>query len=48
VEGEVIDVHTSKPNAIRGFVTIAYDTLNREGEVRQSDKARLLVFAKPR
>jgi hypothetical protein len=47
VEGEVVDVHTTKPNAIRGFVTIAFDTLNRDGEVRQSSKARLLAFAKP-
>jgi acyl dehydratase len=47
VEGEVVDVHTTKPNAARGFVTIAFDTLNQDGEVRQSSKARLLVFAKP-
>jgi acyl dehydratase len=47
VEGEVVDVHTAKPNATRGFVTIAFDTLNQDGEVRQSSKARLLVFAKP-
>jgi acyl dehydratase len=46
VEGEVVDVHTTKPNAARGFVTIAFDTLNQDGEVRQSSKARLLVFAK--
>ena len=47
VEGEVVDVYTTKPNATRGFVTIAFDTLNQDGEVRQSSKARLLVFAKP-
>jgi acyl dehydratase len=48
VEGEVVDVHTSKPHATRGFVTIAFDTLNQDGQVRQSSKARLLAFAKPR
>jgi acyl dehydratase len=47
VEGEVVDVK-SKPDATRGFVTIAYDTVNQDGEVRQSSKARLLAFAKPR
>jgi acyl dehydratase len=47
VDGEVVDVHTTKPNATRGFVTIAFDTLNQDGEVRQSSKARLLVFARP-
>jgi acyl dehydratase len=47
VEGEVVDVHTTKPNAKRGFVTIAFDTVNQDGEVRQSSKARLLTFAKP-
>ena len=48
VEGEVVDVHTSKSSPNRGFVTIAYDTLNHDGEVRQSSKVRLLAFAKPR
>jgi len=47
VEGEVVDVHTTKLNTQRGFVTIAYDTVNQDGEVRQSSKARLLAFAKP-
>jgi acyl dehydratase len=47
VEGEVVEVHASKQNAKRGFVTIAYDTVNQDGEVRQSAKARLLAFAKP-
>jgi acyl dehydratase len=47
VEGEVVEVRTAKPNAKRGFVTIAFDTVNQDGEVRQSSKARLLVFAKP-
>lgn len=47
VEGEIVDVHTSTSNATRGFVTIAYDTVNQDGEVRQSSKARLLAFAKP-
>jgi acyl dehydratase len=47
VEGEIVDVHTTKPDAKRGFVTIAFDTLNQDGEVRQSSKARLLAFAKP-
>jgi acyl dehydratase len=47
VDGEVVDVHTTKPNPARGFVTIAFDTVNQDGEVRQSSKARLLVFAKP-
>jgi acyl dehydratase len=46
VEGEVADVQ-AKPNAKRGIVTIAFDTVNQDGEVRQSSKARLLVFAKP-
>ena len=48
VEGEVVDVHTSKSNPNRGFLTIAYDTLNQDGEVRQSSKVRLLAFAKSR
>ena len=48
VEGEVVDVHTPKSNPNRGFLTIAYDTLNQDGEVRQSSKVRLLAFAKPR
>jgi len=47
VEGEVVDVHTSKSNPDRGFITIAYDTLNQDGEVRQSSKVRVLAFAKP-
>jgi acyl dehydratase len=47
VEGEIVDVHTSKPNAKRGFVTIAFDTVNQDGEVRQSSKVRLLTFARP-
>ncbi|WIM87194.1 MaoC family dehydratase [Candidatus Mycobacterium wuenschmannii] len=45
VEAEIVDVQ-AKPNATRGFVTIAYDTVNQDGEIRQSSKARLLVFAK--
>jgi acyl dehydratase len=45
VEAEVVDVE-SRPNAKRGFITIAYDTVNQDGEVRQSSKARLLVFAR--
>jgi acyl dehydratase len=47
VEGEVVDLHTSKANPNRGLVTIAYDTLNQDGEVRQSSKVRVLAFAKP-
>jgi acyl dehydratase len=47
VEGEVVDVHTSKASPNRGLVTIAYDTLNQDGEVRQSSKVRVLAFAKP-
>ena len=47
VEGEVVEVRTSKVDTTRGFVTIVYDTLNQDGEVRQSSKSRLLVFAKP-
>ena len=47
VEGEIVDVHTSRSNPARGFVTIAYDTVNQAGEVRQSSKARLLAFARP-
>jgi acyl dehydratase len=46
VEGEVADVQ-AEPNAKRGIVTIAFDTVNQDGEVRQSSKARLLAFAKP-
>jgi acyl dehydratase len=46
VEGEIVDVK-SKPGGTRGLVTIAYDTVNQDGEVRQSSKARLLAFARP-
>jgi hypothetical protein len=42
----VVDVHTSKSNPNRGLITIAYDTLNQDGEVRQSSKVRVLAFAK--
>jgi acyl dehydratase len=45
--GEVADLHTSKSSPNRGLVTIAFDTLNQDGEVRQSSKVRLLAFAKP-
>jgi acyl dehydratase len=48
VDGEVVDVHRSKASPDRGLVTIAFDTLNQDGEVRQSSKARLLAFARPR
>ena len=47
VEGEVVDLHTPKSSPNRGLVTIAFDTLNQHGEVRQSSKVRLLAFAKP-
>lgn len=47
VEGEVVAVHTSKSSPDRGLVTIAFDTLNQDGEVRQSSKVRLLAFARP-
>src|ERR1700691_734239 len=47
VEGEIVDLHTSKSSPNRGLVTIAYDTLNQDGEVRQSSKVRVLAFAKP-
>jgi acyl dehydratase len=47
VEGEVVDLHTSKSSPDRGLVIIAFDTLNQDGEVRQSSKVRLLAFAKP-
>ena len=47
VEGEVVDLHTPKSNPDRGLVTIVYDTLNQDGEVRQSSKVRVLAFAKP-
>ena len=47
VEGEVVDVQASKASPNRGLVTIAYDTLNQDGEVRQSSKVRVLAFAKP-
>ncbi|MFZ1164348.1 MaoC family dehydratase [Mycobacterium sp.] len=47
VEGEVVDVRVSKPDTTRGFVTIAFDTMNQDGEMRQSSKVRLLAFAKP-
>jgi acyl dehydratase len=46
VEGEVVEVR-AKPNAPRGLVTVAYDTVNQDGEVRQSSKVRLLAFARP-
>jgi acyl dehydratase len=46
VEGEIVDVK-SKPGGTRGLVTIAYDTVNQDDEVRQSSKARLLAFARP-
>jgi acyl dehydratase len=47
VEVEVVEIHTPKSNPERGLITIAFDTVNQEGEVRQSSKARLLAFAKP-
>ena len=47
VDAEIVDVQTSKSNPTRGFVTLAYDTVNQDGEVRQSSKARLLAFARP-
>jgi acyl dehydratase len=46
VDGEIVEVK-SKPDGTRGMVTIAYDTVNQDGEVRQSSKARLLAFARP-
>lgn len=45
VEGEVVELQTSKSSPNRGLVTIAFDTLNQDGEVRQSSK--VLAFAKP-
>jgi hypothetical protein len=36
------DIHAN-----RGLVTIAFDTLNQDGEVRQSSKVRVLASAKP-
>ncbi len=47
VEGEIVDLHTPKSSPNRGLVTIAFDTLNQDGEVRQSSKVRVLAFAKP-
>jgi acyl dehydratase len=46
-EGEVVDIRTPRPGSNRGIVTIAYDTVNQDGEVRQRSKARLLAFVKP-
>jgi acyl dehydratase len=47
VEGEVVDLQTSRSNPNRGLLTIAYETLNQDCEVRQSSKVRVLAFAKP-
>jgi acyl dehydratase len=48
VDGEVVDVRPPRPNSNRGMVTIAYDTVNHDGEVRQSSKTRVLAFTRPR
>jgi acyl dehydratase len=47
VEGEIVDVRAPKSNPGRGLITVAYDTVNQDGEMRQRSKARLLAFAKP-
>ena len=47
VEGEVVDIHTPKSHSSRGLISLTYDTVNQDGEVRQSSKARLLAFARP-
>src|SRR6202012_6135644 len=48
VEGEVVDLHTSKSNPNRGLVAIAYYTLNQDGEVCLSSMVSGLAFAKLR
>jgi acyl dehydratase len=47
VELEVSDVHVSKSDTTRGFITTAYDTPNQHGDVRQRTTARLLAFTRP-
>jgi acyl dehydratase len=46
VELDVIDVRPSKSNPTRGFVTVVYDTVNQQGDVRQHTTAKLLAFAR--
>jgi len=46
VELTVAEVNVSKSNPSRGFVTVDYDTLNQNGEIRQHTRATLLVFAR--
>jgi acyl dehydratase len=47
VEVEVTDVRKSRSNPDRGFITIAFITLNQDDEIRQRSTVRLLAFAKP-
>jgi acyl dehydratase len=43
----VTGIRTSRSRPDRGFVTIAYDTVTRAGEVRQRTTATLMMFTRP-
>jgi acyl dehydratase len=43
----VTEIKPSRSKPDRGFVTIAYETVTRTGEIRQRTTATLLMFARP-
>jgi acyl dehydratase len=47
VEVEVTGVQRSTSNPDRGLITIAFNTVNQDGDVRQRSTARLVAFARP-
>lgn len=47
VELTVMSVKISKSQPDRGFVTVAYNTVNQDGEIRQRTTTNLLVFKRP-
>lgn len=47
VELTVMSVKISKSQPDRGFVTVAYNTVNQEGEIRQRTTTNLLAFKRP-
>lgn len=47
VQLTVTGIRASRSRPGSGFVTVAYDTVTREGEVRQRTTATLLVFRRP-
>lgn len=47
VEGRITDVRRSQSKPDRGIISIEYETVNQDGEVRQSTTAKVMVFARP-